>query len=537
MRRDGFVLVAVLTMTVLVVVMLVVASTFAISVRQTTAAEAQKIPAFYLANAGLERAMARINQYLMTSGNLYVGREPAYVADQVANVLKISDLMSGSEVSGGRFEVTGTALPGQGKVQLRSTGTATGGAVRRVVLSYDIYYILKSISDSAVSSDGTVVNSGNKMIEGEQGGTTSGSSFTIGCTQGASGCQPLDPAQPSYPSSYPRSPVYSVTVSGGTSPKVGDIVTYATYAGGTTVPRSYKVLAVDSLSGVMDLALIDNSTTGSSGTGTVIPLSTGDQLAVTTRGTSILTSTNSITTNGNGDTSCIDYSCGYLPVRPDRLFQTTFGVTKTTFRSALPADRIITADRCDTPTAGVQWLEAPRATGNKLDIDLIPCTDTRVLVIQAPAITGNNSNTPTMNVTLRGGAFRGLLYIIGTHDLTATSATRPTPPGMDVTVTGTDGAFMGAVIVENDVTGGTAYDAAGVASARAYTTKLAGTTPGSNASQICPTTTSGGRIDYYNFCYSKTLLAGLKTNLNTAMPTLAVPKVAEATFSWAEQGN
>ncbi|MFC3832178.1 MULTISPECIES: hypothetical protein [Deinococcus] len=535
MKRDGFVLVAVLTMTVLVVVMLVVASTFAVSVRQTTAAEAQKIPAFYLANAGLERAMARITRYLTVSGPLYIGQEPAYVANQVANVLKLSDLRSGSEVAGGQFEVTGTAVPGQGKVELRSTGTATGGATRTVVLSYDIYFVLKSISDSAVSSDGSVVNSGNKMVEGEQGGSTSASGFTISCTQGPGGCQPRDPAQPGYPTGYPLSPVYTVTVTGGTPPRVGDVVTYATYAGGTTVPRAYKVLAADPLGGVMELALIDNSTTGASGTGTTLPLSTGDQLAVTTRGASILSSTNSITTNGNGDTSCIDYACGHLPVRPDRLFQTTFGVTKATFKGALPANRIVQADRCDAATDGVQWLDAPGANGNKLDIDVVPCPDARVLIIQAPAVTGRNS--ATMNVTLKGGAFRGLLYIIGTHDLTATSATRPTPPGMDVTVTGTDGAFMGAVIVENDVTGGIAYDAAGVPSSRIYTTTLAGTTPGRVASQICPTTTTGGRTDYYNFCYSKPLLAGLKTNLNTAMPTLAVPRVAEATFSWAEQGN
>ncbi|WP_309572535.1 hypothetical protein, partial [Deinococcus sp.] len=150
MKRDGFVLIAVLSMAVLVVMLLVVASTFAVSARQSVTAEAQKIPAFYAANAGLERAVARIDAYLSVNGSRYVNSRPDVVANEVANGLHLSDLSSGPELPGAAFAVHGTASGGS--VDLVSVGTAPSGATRSLALKYDVYYILKVLSNAAVNT-------------------------------------------------------------------------------------------------------------------------------------------------------------------------------------------------------------------------------------------------------------------------------------------------------------------------------------------------------------------------------------------------
>lgn len=531
MRRDGFVLVTVLSMSFLVVVMLVVASSFAVSTRQTVAAEAQKIPAFYLANAGLERAMAKVQKSLAESGLTYVNKTPEYVANAIAGT---STFSSGSEMAGGSFSVVGSydsSVPNNPNVVLTSTGTTSNGAKRVLALSYNIYYVLKSLSDSAVSSNGNIVNSGNKLVEGAPGGTVSNITFAVSCTQVSGACASLSPTAVGYPASYPRSPVYSVAIASGTPPQVGDVVTLA---GSTGTAVAYKVIGGDPLSGTLDLALIDNSSSGANGSGTLAPLVNGSQLAVTTKGTSLLTSTNNITTNGNGDTSCTTFSCGYLPVAPDKMFQSTFGVTKAAFLGAMPPSNILTADSCVSGSNGVQWINLPAsASGKSASLDLANCLDARILVVRAPVMSATGNNRPTLDIDLKGGVFKGLLYVIGTNDLSATSGTRPTPPGTDVTVTGTDGAFMGAVIVENDVTGGIRYDSSGNPTPVPYTTKLAGTTPSKTATQICPQANG----DFYNFCYDRTILAGLKVGLNSTLTGLARPSVIELKYSWSEKGN
>ena len=236
MKRDGFVLIAVLSMAVLVVMLLVVASTFAVSARQSVAAEAQKIPAFYAANAGLERAVARIDAYLGASGSRYVNSRPDVVANEVANVLHLSDLTSGAELPGGAFAVHGTA--DGGSVDLVSVGNAPSGASRSISLKYDVYYILKTLSNAAVNTTGRLVSS-DRLVEGNPAAPVSSTPFTISCR---STCQPTG-----------TTPVtYTVGVRSGPLPDVGDVVTLASQP---ATDLAFKVRHVDALAHTVDLAV------------------------------------------------------------------------------------------------------------------------------------------------------------------------------------------------------------------------------------------------------------------------------------------
>ncbi|GHF48704.1 Tfp pilus assembly protein PilX [Deinococcus metalli] len=517
-NSEGFVLVTVLAMAVLIGVILVVASTFALSARQTVTAEAQKIPAFYAANAGLERAMAKISALitptqtvtttnLASTGKLYRDSLTNDVAIDLANRLNTTNNLANSSgsVSGGTFKVTAVAKGGS-SVELTSVGTGTTGGKRTVLLSYLITATtLKDAAAGALATTGPGGVSGSANVVGASG--TVGAGSTISCTISA-GTTCTSTSSPA---------VYQVTWPTATLPALNDNVTYApdpandpNYYMGDAM---YKVTKVNTSTGAVELTAVNEivnvaTTNGNKTTVTskTVPLSNASKLATTTEVAAILSYKSSPDAKGNAAGSCTTYTCGYLSTDPAKMFEATFGVTKTKFRSDLAdstlTKALTTADSCPSLSTDsrVQWLEPTSLNGGQLS--LTPCDTPRVLVINLPTIGCNTNNQSCITLNLNNGGFKGLLYVIGNNQ--------------SVKIDGNAGSFAGGVVIET----------------------------GTNSDSNPPTSIAGNAKTGYcgttdaKICYSASILSGLYNDVKTALDSSALPTMGDLANSWKEaQGN
>lgn len=516
MRRrnttEGFVLVMVLSMAVLIAVILTVASTFAIASRQTVTAEAQKIPAFYAANAGLERAMAKLQSLLqpgrtlLNSTTLYKDSTVDLVAADLATRLgSVDNLVSTSgSVAGGTFRVTATPRSG-GTVELRSEGAGTTGGKRSIILAYVINQsTLKATAGGALTATGPATISGNSPVQGTTGAVAT-TGFTVACTV-SSGTTCTSQSAPA---------IYQITVpnTGQPLPNVNDNVTYLpdpvndpSYAMGDAL---YKVTKVDPVTRAVELTAINETVKVTTGNGSnkktvdkVVSLTNGARLATTTEVAAVLTYKEAATSNGSTtSTSCDVYTCGYLSTDPTKLFEATFGVTKTQFKTDLhdplyDAHRFLTNDECSTVPGGstVQWLTPTvNASGT---VNLVNCTASRILIIDAPQVTNG------LTINLNNGVFKGLLYVIGNNQ--------------KINISGNAGSFDGAVIVE------TGTDAQG---------NPMFTLSGTAKSNVCP---PGATSVAAKICYDPAVLSDLLGIIQTNLDTSALPTLRDLANSWKE---
>ncbi|AHX26483.1 hypothetical protein DEDE109153_13155 [Deinococcus deserti] len=516
MKRDGFVLVVVLSIAVLIGVILVVSSTFSIIARQTVTAETQKIPAFYAANAGLERAMARISTLitptqtvtkagLASTGKLYRDSTTDDVAADLAVRLNATPNLGAStgsrgSVAGGAFEVT-AAPKGNSTVELKSAGWSTTGGERKIVLSYVITpSSIKAATAGALATTGPSGVSGGGNVVGQTGTVGTGSIVTC---PGAVGNTCPSPSSP---------PVYQVIWPTATLPNLNDNVTYAS---NPPTDALYKVTKIDAATGAVELTAVNEyinvTTTNKAGKTTVtqqmVPLSSPAHLAVTTEVPAILSYLSSPSAKGGAASSCDVYTCGYLSTDPSKLFEATFGVTKVAFEGDLTdstlTNAIITSDTCPSGSTDskVQWLRPTSLNGGQLN--LTPCDTPRVLVVDLPTIGCSANNQSCITISLNNGGFKGLLYIIGN--------------GQSVQIAGNAGSFAGGVIVET----GTNADASNPVFTVSGTAKTGYC--GAVDAKIC-----------YNASLSATVIPGLKASLDTT----ALPGVDDLQNSWQEaEGN
>lgn len=512
LKSDGFILVTVLSMAVLMVIILVVASTFALSARQSVTAEAQKIPAFYAANAGLERSMARINaliypgQTIGTTTQLYRDAPVADVAKDLAARLSSTSNLATSDgsVSGGTFRVAAT-WTGGATVALKSEGTGTAGGKRTILLSYIINASsLKASAGAAVTSTGGATLSGQATVNGLTGAVAT-TGFTIACS--------VTTGNNCNSQSSPR--VYSVTVpsTGQPLPVVGDNITYQpnttdpSYAMGDAL---YKVTKVDTATRTVELTAINETVNVSTGSGsskkvtaTDVPLTAGAKLATTTEVAALLAYNGSNTNGSNTSGSCAAYACGSLSTDPSKLFEATFGVTKDQFQTdlhdpLLDAHRFLTTDECSSVSGGstVQWLTP--AFNSSGTINLKDCNTPRILIINAPDMKNG------ITLDLNNGVFRGLLYVIGNNQT--------------VNIAGNAGSFDGAVIVETGTNSGS---------------NPTFTVSGNGKTNICP----NGAASDPKICYDPAALAAIIAGLKANLDSSALPQMRDLANSWAEKGN
>jgi hypothetical protein len=349
------------------------------------------------------------------------------------------------------------------------------------------------LSNAAVNATGRVVSAGGR-VEGNPAATTAPTTFTIGCP---GGCRPTGTA-----------PVtYTVNVRSGPRPDVGDVVTLAS---APTTDLAYKVRRVDAVAGTIEVAALD---------GTNTTLEDGQVLTQTTRGAALLTSPSAGLPAGP---DCETYACGNLDVAADRLFRETFGVGKQTFGGEIGAH--YDTDACSGP---VRWIDVP--DGAAPTVTLGDCPSPRIVVVRAPPQSDVAGGPPVkLTVTLTpGSVFRGVLYVIGTHDLGAMhDSTRPPGSGSDITVSAVGGSFLGSVIAENAITDD---------QNAARTTTLSAVSTTAPPADGC--STPGGSTDVYAFCYDRGVLGSLVRDLNAALPESAKPRVAVARYSWAENGR
>ncbi|WP_309571203.1 hypothetical protein, partial [Deinococcus sp.] len=380
-------------------------------------------------------------------------------------------------------------------VDLVSVGTAPSGATRSLALKYDVYYILKVLSNAAVNTTGRVL-SPDGLVTGNPATPAPPSPFTVSCR---STCQPTG-----------TSPVtYTLGVRAGPLPDVGDVVTLASQM---ATDLAFKVRHVDSMAHTVDLAALDATNTA---------LQDGASLTQTVRGAALLVSDAGSLPAGGQD--CQTYACGQLDVAADQLFRETFGIGKQTFSGEIGAH--YPTDAC---SGVVRWIDLPESAAPTLTLS--DCPTPRIVVVRAPALADAPGGTP-VDITVNlapGSVFHGLLYVIGTHDLSASSAAEhlPTGPGSNVTLSATDGSFMGSVLSENAVT-----DALNAS----RTTTLNAVTTAPPAANRCATVS--GAPTAPTFCYDRGILGSLLAGLNAALPESAKPRVAVARYSWAENGN
>ncbi|THF88383.1 hypothetical protein E7T09_04035 [Deinococcus sp. KSM4-11] len=509
----------VLAMAVLIGVILVVASTFALSARQTVTAEAQKIPAFYAANAGLERAMAKISALitptqtvakygLASTGKLYRDSLTNDVAADLADRLNGTGNLATSKgtVAGGTFIVT-ASTKGSSTVELKSVGSGGTGGKRTILLSYLITAsTLKDATAGALATTGGSTVSGGANIVGTTGAVGTGSVVTCAESSGGNCVSPSSPA------------VYAVTWPLATLPKVGDNVTYApdpatdpNYYKGDAL---YKVTKVDTATGAVELSAVNEiinvaTTSGKKTTVTAqpVPLSSPAKLAVTTEVPAILSYLSSPDAKGQAGSSCTVYTCGYLSTDPSKLFDATFGESKTKFRGDLAdstlTKAITTSDLCPSGSTDskVQWLEPTSLNGGQLS--LTPCDTPRILVVNVPAINCAANNPSCITINLNSGGFKGLLYIIGNDQ--------------SVQINGSAGSFAGGVIIET----GTKSDATNPPASLAGTAKVG----------YCGSTDA-------KVCYDANILSSLLPNMRAALDSSSLPTMGDLLNSWKEdQGN
>ncbi|THF71650.1 hypothetical protein E7T06_01455 [Deinococcus sp. Arct2-2] len=509
-RQNGFVLVIVLSLTMLVLLLVSVTTITSVNTLQAVGAEARKIPAFYVANAGLERSMARMT-FLLTSTPPAVTATTSE-AGAIALAAALNSTGSGT-LEGGSFVVTATAVGP--KVVLASEGTSLGGGKRRVTLEVSVVLPpplgnVKLMAPAAITTTGSAVDSGNAPIQGVAGAPVDAQKFTIACAVGLLGnCVGTG------------APVtYSTTVT-GTPPVEGQNVTYNV---ASTDPKSsitYQVTKVTTTTSpftglkttTADLtAVSENALTTVQGNGkqvtqifTPTSLTNGAILAPTTEVPSLLTYGTSSTNGSNTGDTCVTYNCNKMDIPPDQLFQTIFGVTKTTFEASLPAINKVTTDSCPNPTGSntVQWLTlGASASANLADCPapLAPLKPRpRVLIVDGSKLPPGSS----VSIQNNNSSFFGLLYVINNKG--------------GISMTG-NGTIAGALVAE---TGTEANNA---------DFKLAGTAK----IGVCNNT---GNHDA-KICYDKPLLDSLLLDLKAQVIIPSTPVITRNANTWKEvSGN
>lgn len=388
-----------------VVLMLLVSTTLVVSfsTTRTTTDETQKIQAFYAANTGVERTLARIKRARSSASSTTASGAAA---------LLVAAANTNSSVTlpeGGSYSVSvSAATPGaDGLVPLTivSTGRNTAqNATRRMVYRLKVRLTPPSgnlglFAPAAITTTGGGVNSGNAPIQGVSGSANLARSFTVTCAPAAGTVDIC--AGVGSPATY------TVTAS-GVMPSVGQMITYTDSAKRTL---QYRVSAVQGNS-VTLVAINERLVTAVSSNGnrvtttvTTSPLKNLTALAPTTGVPAVLTYYQSDGTRTNGsntDSTCGVYGCYSFDVPPSELFKFIFGVDKTTFKTGLGSAALTTYDRCPGPldltVPTVQWLTA---SGN---VSLTNCDTPRVLVVEA---TGGS-----FTVSLNNSTFKGLLYVI-----------------------------------------------------------------------------------------------------------------------------
>lgn len=435
-RDSGYVLVTALTLSVLLILMVAVSTNMALTSTRSTATETRKVQAFYVAQSGMERALAQLN-ILQTTKVPTTVKSNAEAAQWLTVQLSA---LSGTLPSAGSFSIAGDFKPGAKSTDpailtLFSTGTAVnGGGTRRITMEFPVVLNTDSRTPGAMTgmAPAALTVTGNSSINGASpiAGETNptGTIHTMTCPvalRQLGTCQrkPGDPDK--YVMKYKNAvpPTF----------QAGKMLRPTKIAAGQTSEERYLVDRVDPATGEVELSVISDYIAQSSGGFVNRTFSATEDILMQERNDVpallVPPGTSFSSMSANVRDTCSTYACEHYTMSSDSMFKMIMGGTKTDVEQMFQnANRDVPGTYNTSGTAGcgigAQWLKLSGTSAN-----LNQCTNPQLIVIDGRGKSSVNVDIPPQK------NFRGLLYVLA-------------DPGVSVKVAGNVG-FAGAMMLDN----------------------------------------------------------------------------------------